>query len=208
MKSIRTLAYALTLVLGIVIGFFGDSYIWSLELQNKAEANLRDSPTTHASPGGMAFGGTEFTLPSKVRVKIVESAFGKSSADIVGCTTEDGECRIDGHVPFGIGFGLPKTYVKAITVSYEGRSFNLDSSDMYNAWGDRPFEVKGVIRYFGGSCADPKNCQFRGLFGDGAASFVAEWRVVDGLSVRTVLTDSDDVVALFRRQIDPPRDPE
>jgi tetratricopeptide (TPR) repeat protein len=40
MKSTRTLAYVLTLIAGIVIGYFGRSYISSLALQNEAEANL------------------------------------------------------------------------------------------------------------------------------------------------------------------------
>jgi hypothetical protein len=33
---------------------------------------------------------------------------------------------------------------------------------------------------------------------------VAEWRVVNGTAVRTVLTDSHDVVTLFMKNIDTP----
>jgi hypothetical protein len=75
---------------------------------------------------------------------------------------------------------------------------------MYDAWGARPLEHPGAVRYFGGKCIDSANCQFRGLFSDAAGSFVAEWRVVNGISVRTVLTSSDDVVSLFMKKIDPP----
>jgi len=35
---------------------------------------------------------------------------------------------------------------------------------------------------------------------------VAQWEIVDGVSVRTVLTDSDDIVDLFMHNIDPPDD--
>ena len=49
-----------------------------------------------------------------------------------------------------------------------------------------------------------KNCQFRGLFSDAAGSFVAEWLIVDGLAIRTVLTSNNDVVNLFKKNIDPP----
>jgi hypothetical protein len=75
---------------------------------------------------------------------------------------------------------------------------------MYDAWGSRPLEIKGVIRYFGGNCRDEKNCQFRGLFSDAAGSFVAEWFIVDGRPMRTVLTDTNDIVNFFSKNIDPP----
>jgi hypothetical protein len=75
---------------------------------------------------------------------------------------------------------------------------------MYNAWGSRPLEHKGTVRYFGGKCFDAHNCQFRGLFSDAAGSFVAEWRIVSDQATRTVLTDSNDVMHLFIANIDPP----
>jgi hypothetical protein len=75
---------------------------------------------------------------------------------------------------------------------------------MYNAWGVRDLVEKGGIRYFGGMCVDINNCQFRGLFSDAAGSFVAEWKVVGGESIRTVLTNSSDVIDLFLKHIDPP----
>lgn len=144
-----------------------------------------------------------FSLPSGVRVEIVEAAFHKTLFKISGCGVNDQICLINGQIPFGTDSGLPKTYTKSITVSYQGKSYSLDVSNMYNAWGARPLDIKG-IRYFGGKCFDVKNCQFRGLFSDAAGSFVAEWRIVGGVSIRTVLTNSNDVVNLFIRHIDPP----
>jgi hypothetical protein len=146
----------------------------------------------------------EFFLPSGVQVRIVEASFNKSRSKVYGCSERDVICRINGRVPFGSAFGLPKTFVKSIRVTYKGKSHALDVSDMYNAWGERPLEYPGVIRYFGGNCFDPNNCQLRGLFSDGAGSFVAEGRVTNGTSVRTTLTDSNDVVNLFKKNIDPP----
>ena len=145
-----------------------------------------------------------FLLPSGVRVEIVEAAFNKALFKVSKCGVHAPACLINGHVPFGNDSELPKTYTKSITVSYQGQSYSLDVSDMYDAWGDRPLEVKGVIRYFGGKCFDAKNCQLRGVFSDAAGSFVAEWRIVGGVSVRTVLTNSNDVVKLFMQHIDPP----
>jgi hypothetical protein len=99
---------------------------------------------------------------------------------------------------------MPKTYVKGITISFQGKSNALNVSDMYDAWGNRPLEYPGTIRYFGGKCVDERNCQRRGIFSDGAGAFVAEWLIVDGRVFRTVLTGSNDVVDLFIKHIDPP----
>lgn len=145
-----------------------------------------------------------FTLPSGVAIKITEAAFQKRNFKISGCTEKSAGCLINGRIPFGVAFGLPKTYVKSIRISYQDQSYLLDTTDMYNAWGERPLEYKGVVRYFGGKCADTRNCLFRGLFSDGAGSFVAEWLIVDGVETRTVLSDSDDIVNLFMKHIDPP----
>lgn len=155
---------------------------------------------------GQASAGSdvEFLIPSGVQVKIVEASFNKVLFKTSGCGNSDGVCFINGHIPFGVDSDLPKTFVKSIAVLYQGESYSLDVSDMYNAWGNRPLEVKGVIRYFGGKCFDAKNCQLRGIFSDAAGSFVAEWRIVGGVPIRTVLTNSNDVVNLFMRHIDPP----
>jgi hypothetical protein len=156
------------------------------------------------APGGAVFANAAFTLPSGVHVQITEEKFQRNQFKIVGCKNVDKSCLINGHIPFGIMDSLPSTYLKAITVSYLGHSYSLDVANMYDAWDVRPLEFKGSVRYFGGSCSDNQNCRFRGLFSDGAATFVAEWCVVNGSSTRTVLTDSSDVVDLFMRHIDPP----
>jgi len=144
-----------------------------------------------------------FILPSGVEVAIVEAVFHENKFDIDGCSRESNICRIDGKVPYGSSFGLPKTYVKTIEVTFHGASYFLDSSNMYNAWGARPL-VSGPVRYFGGKCSDDRNCDFRGVFSDAAGTFVAEWRIDDGYQTRTVLTSSGDIVDLFMRNIDPP----
>ena len=153
---------------------------------------------------GFAETTSTFTLPSDVGVTIIEAGFREQKFDVEGCSEKSSTCRINGHIPFGVAFGLPKTYLKSITVSFQGASYTLDVTDMYNAWGNRPLEYPGGVRYFGGKCFDKKNCQFRGLFSDAAGSFVAEWLIVDGCATRTVLTGSNDVVNLFTKHIDPP----
>jgi hypothetical protein len=153
-----------------------------------------------------AFADSEatFTLSSGVAVTITEASFENGSFKVSGCTDTSPGCMINGHVPMGLAFGMPKTYVKQISISYLAQTYLLDASDMYDAWGKRPLERKGFVRYFGGKCFDRKNCRFRGIFSDGEGSFVAEWIIVDGVTVRTVLSGSDDIVSLFIKHIDPP----
>ena len=158
-----------------------------------------------ASASAVADTQATFNLPSGVAVTITEAPFDKEMFKVVGCTEGATTCVINGHTPWGVAFGLPRTYLKSLLVSYQNQSYSLAVSDMYNAWGGRPLEYKGAVRYFGGNCTGPKNCQFRGLFSDAAGSYVAEWRIVDGLPIRTVLSDSSDIVHLFIQHIDPPR---
>lgn len=146
-----------------------------------------------------------FTLPSGVKIKIVEAPFDLKSFSVSGCEENDDRCLINGHIPFGTDLTLPKTYIKSIVAKYKGHSYSLDSSNMYDAWGSRPLSYKGAIRYFGGWCYDSKNCKFRGIFSDAAGAFVAEWQVVNGVSTRTVLTNSSDIMNLFMKHIDPPK---
>lgn len=145
-----------------------------------------------------------FILPGGVEVTIVETAFHEDEFSIEGCTAKSSMCRINGRIPYGVAFGLPKTYVKSLTASFHGTSYSLDAAGMYNAWGCRPLEQPGSVRYFGGKCFDERNCQFRGLFSDAAGTFVAEWIIIDGYATRTILTSSGDVVDLFMKNIDPP----
>ena len=145
-----------------------------------------------------------FVLPSGVKVQIVEAPFKRQDWHVEGCGEDDKICLIDGHPPFGTAWGTPITYVKSITVEYQGRTHLLDVSNMFNAWGTRPLEYPGSVRYFGGKCFSPDHCQLRGLFSDGAGAFVAEWVVFNGRCTRTVLTSSSDVVNLFIKNIDPP----
>ena len=157
------------------------------------------------STSALADTTSTFTLPSDVDATIVESVFDKKMFNVEMCPSSGFICRINGRFPYGVDFNVPKTYVKSITISFQGAAYALDVTDMYNAWGDHPLEYyPGAGRYFGGKCFDKKNCQFRGLFSDAAGAFVAEWRIVDAVAIRTVLTLSDDVAHLFGENIDPP----
>lgn len=146
----------------------------------------------------------EFVIPAGVKVRILEVPFDETPMRY----DQREPCLVDGKVPFGVDCTKPKTAVKRITVTVNGREVDLDSSGMYNAWEGRPLQTKPdpktkrSFRYFGGRCAEPGICVFRGIFSDGAGTFVAEWLVFAGASQRTVLTSSDDVVSQIMRNVD------
>lgn len=147
-----------------------------------------------------------FTLPSGVEVKIVEAAFSKIMYKVEPCKDKERTgCVINGKHPHGTASTMPKTFLKELTITYKGKSYQLDTSSMFNAWGSRPVEYPGSVRYFGGFCYDENNCAVRGLFADGSATYVAEWVIDGGRPERTVLTESSDVVDLFMKHIDPPK---
>ena len=105
-----------------------------------------------------------FTLPSGVVVQIVEAAFDKAKFKVKGCSGREPYCQINGRTPFGTDLDLPETFVKNICVSFAGAKYRLDAKNMYNAWGGRPLESKGTIRYFGGKCRDQITANFAGCF--------------------------------------------
>jgi hypothetical protein len=67
-----------------------------------------------------------FTLPSGVIVRSVEAPFTASRFKVRGCADQDATCRINGGVPFGSAGGLPKTYVRSITIMWMGQSYRFE----------------------------------------------------------------------------------
>jgi hypothetical protein len=139
----------------------------------------------------------EFILPNGAKTTIVESVFDKNEFKIEKCRNNDDVCYINNEESFGI-LTVFKSYVKSITVNYLGEVYSLDSSSMYNAWGENTLKYARKIQceygdgycldsYFYGLCQDKYNCVFRGYFSDAAAAFSAEWAIINGKSVRTVI---------------------
>lgn len=145
-----------------------------------------------------------YTLKGGIAVSIEEAPFDPKKHKLEDCEDPTTPCKIDGSFPFGTAFDLPETYVKEMSLMIDGERYLLDVTGMYNAWGDRPLEHEGTIRYLGAHCYDSRYCTLRGIFSDAAGSFVAEWEVIDGESLRTIITSSGDVINLFIKNIDPP----
>ncbi len=140
-----------------------------------------------------------FNLASGHKVTIVEAPFAESKLKY----SEKAPCLVDGHIPFGTDCSVPTTFVKSISVEVQGRALRLDASHMFNAWGTRhltTYEGKPVT-YFVGACPSKEVCVFRGLFSDGAGTFVAEWKVFQGATTRTVISSDEELISLFMKSM-------
>src|SRR5690349_7790404 len=78
-----------------------------------------------------------FRLPSGVAVRLVEAAFDVSKFNVAGCDEKGPICRVNGRPAFGTDLSLPRTYLKNLRVSFKNQNYLLDTSQMFNAWGDR-----------------------------------------------------------------------
>lgn len=143
-----------------------------------------------------------FSFEGGVSVSLSEVTY--SQSDISECVNDRKSCRTNGDIVFGSDNQHPTSYLKAMSVSVDGKTYNLDTSNMYNAWQGKPKEIDGVIKYLHASCFDSNNCTVRGLFSDASGSYIAEWKVINSLPYRTVLTSSGDLVRTFIKNIHPP----
>jgi hypothetical protein len=140
-----------------------------------------------------------FKLASGHKVSIVEAPFADSKLKY----SESAPCLVNGHIPFGTDCSAPTTYVKSISVEVRRKTLKLDASHMFNAWGTRhltTYEGKPVT-YFVGACPSKDLCYFRGLFSDGAGTFVAEWKVFQGVTTRTVISSDEEFISLFMKSM-------
>ena len=146
----------------------------------------------------------KFDLGGGLTLHLEEREFISSDWDIEQCPGTETICRINGRVPFGVDGSTPKQYLHKLAVTNGDQVYLLDTSNMFNAWGNRPLQYRENVKYFYGVCHNIRWCTFRGIFSDGAGSFVAEWQVRDGLSERTIITGAQDIVHLFITHIEPP----
>ena len=90
---------------------------------------------------------------------------------------------------FGTDGGVPHTKLEKLTLVEGKRKTPLEVSCMYNPWFEQidvhQFRVRSIT---------PRRRILTGNFSDAAATYVAEWLVVDGKGVRTLLSNEPSVV--------------
>jgi hypothetical protein len=96
---------------------------------------------------------------------------------------------IDGRPSFGTDGEIPKFQLSKAILTIGKVKYDLQVSNMYNPWiGVRPI---------GRSCnlkIDGPRIRIRHLFSDGAGTYGAEWLIRGKSSIRTILTDDEDVI--------------
>jgi hypothetical protein len=97
---------------------------------------------------------------------------------------------IDGEIFFGTDFSIPKSKLtKANFCLKESNGSKicipLDVSNMYDPW----FKSEPIIKVF----KDGDRYIIRGSFSDGAGSYYAEWIVTNNASIRTILTNDQQI---------------
>lgn len=113
---------------------------------------------------------------------------------------------IDGRKPYGISRSrLPACQVEVIELSVKNMKYKLESTGMFDAIMNKPDSISLLDR-ISVQCSpvDPVVCVIRGLFSDAAGTFAAEWNIDYGVAERSVLSNDEDILELFREQKLPP----
>ena len=126
-------------------------------------------------------------------ITIVQVPFVRKGAKIKPCEDASFPCEIDGHIPYGAHEGGPKTYIKEIRFSRNGKQFVLPSSAMYDAINEKS-KVENIKKLFGVNCSY-EICTIRAVLSDASDSFAVQWRVLNGIAVREIITSEPDIVS-------------
>jgi hypothetical protein len=101
--------------------------------------------------------------------------------------------KIDGSFPYGYGFEMPYSQLASFTIEYGNRTYQLDTSNMYNAWHNNK-TISGPHRDLDISCTSHNTCLVRGLFAGEVALYMASWElnIRTGTARRIKLSASED----------------
>jgi hypothetical protein len=85
------------------------------------------------------------------------------------------------------------TYLKRFTFIIGDKKYNLDSSEMYNAWGNKGIKGQDTLeRALKVICADQNTCVIRARLGFETNIFLVEWTIKKGKSSRTQIFSLHD----------------
>lgn len=107
----------------------------------------------------------------------------------------DYTCLIDGHPFFGSDGKIPSEKISKILFSGKDFTTELDASAMYdpNVNSDNIKMKLDAVHYWG------QFYKVTGRFSDGAGSYIAEWIVTKGGSLRTHIGDIESLYNLFSK---------
>jgi len=90
---------------------------------------------------------------------------------------------------FGTDGGAPHTKLKKLILRQGNKKTSLEISCMYDPWFERVDQSRFRV-----VVQNRRSLTLTGVFSDAAGSYVAEWLIVDGLGVRTLLSNEPSVV--------------
>lgn len=134
------------------------------------------------------------SLTSGITILATISEFDPNKHEIDSCNFGKrwGVCLVDNELIFGTDWEMPKTKLEKMILNLNNVTINLDVTGMFNPTSD--FVLRNGqfrIQEIGAGL------QVTGLFSDGAASYLAEWQIVKGHSIRTMLTNNENLLIDF-----------
>jgi hypothetical protein len=130
---------------------------------------------------------------SGIRVDLKAAPFVPAKHRVQRCSIGAAKvvCLIDGRPVFGTDGELPDTMLSRATVTLDTRRIGLDVSSMYQPrLGDHTVTAE----------RSESGCIVRACLSDGAGAYVAEWRVVAGVPMRTILSGDEKLIAVYCNQ--------
>lgn len=118
----------------------------------------------------------------------ITKAFKESEHKIEICDSESKWkyiCKIDGKPWFGSDQGMekPKDQLTKLTLKIENRLIDLDVTGMFNA--GYLSKLQFSFRKEGGTY------KLYAFFSDGAGTYTAHWLIIDGSSIREVISNDE-----------------
>jgi hypothetical protein len=124
-----------------------------------------------------------------VKLSVAATPFNSKEHNIHKCKIMnwEGVCLIDNLPVYGADMQMPKTMLNEVIVQIGAKAIPLDVTCMYNPWFKKPSKGQFEIKKIEGGFA------VRGFFSDGAGVYVAEWDIISGAAVRTILTNDETI---------------
>lgn len=143
-----------------------------------------------ASPAGSQ---ATFIFSPNVALHLKASAFDAKNHHVSRCKVNDweGVCLIDGKPIIGTDWDMPKFALESFELEVNGTRVALDVSSLYNPWFGAPAKEHFSVSPVEGGWV------VHGCFSDGAGTYIAEWLVVGGGSLRTLISGDESVIDLF-----------
>ena len=104
-------------------------------------------------------------------------------------TNPGGVRLIDGKQFFGTDLTVPKTQLDSAAIVIGETRVALDVSHMFNPWVNAPSPERFTLTPY------EDGWLLAGAFSDGGGAYVARWRILNGTSIRGILTDDDDIMS-------------